>query len=145
MGAGEKSPAPFLFPLDATQAVGHNINYATMSKNDLNKIIALLSESKHSLDKAHTAALEALDARKDIDLYEGMVEDDISFAKEEGEDVEKYSARSKERLEEARRDYIKALDTLTLYGKGLEDDLGSAGRVSDHFNGKVYPLGMSPL
>ena len=116
-----------------------------MSNNDLNKIINLLSESKHSLDKAHAAALEALEAKKDIDFYQGMLDDDISYAKEEGEDVEKYSARSKERLEEARRDYIKAMDTLTLYGKGLEDDLGSAGRVSDHFNGKVYPLGMSPL
>lgn len=113
--------------------------------NDLNKIINLLSESKHSLDKAHAAALEALEAKKDIDLYEGMVADDISFAKEEGLDADKESARSKERLEEARRDYIKAMDTLTLYAKGLEDDLGSAGRVSDHFNGKVYPLGMSPL
>ena len=113
--------------------------------NDLNKILNLLSESKHSLDKAHAAALEALEAKKDIDLYEGMVADDIDFAKEEGIDPDKESARSKERLEEARREYIKAMDTLTLYAKGLEDDLGSAGRVSDHFNGKVYPLGMSPL
>lgn len=116
-----------------------------MSINDLNKIINLLSESKHSLDKAHKAALEALEAKKDIGLYESMVEDDESFAKEEGENPERYAARSRERLAEAKRDYDKAMETLALYAKGLEDDLGSAGRVSDHFNGKQYPLGMSPL
>ncbi len=116
-----------------------------MHINDLNKIIALLSESKHSLDKAHAAALEALEAKKDIDLYEGMVEDDLSYAKEEGLDPDKESARSKKRLEEVRAEYAKAMETLALYGRGLEDDLGSAGRVSDHFNGKKYPLGMSPL
>lgn len=116
-----------------------------MTISDLNKIIGLLSESKHSLDKAHKAALDVQEALKDIKHYEEMVADDLEYAKEEGEDPEAYSARSKERLEEARREYVQALDTLTLYGKGLEDDLGSAGRVSDHFNGKVYPFGMSPL
>jgi hypothetical protein len=118
-----------------------------MHIHDLEKIVALLSESKHSLDKAHTAAVEAVEARKETSYYNWSLADDIATAREEGlnPDTAPEVVRTRERLAKSKADYFKALETLTLYAKGLEDDLGSAGRVSDHFNGKKYPLGMSPL
>lgn len=116
-----------------------------MQDHNINKIVNLLNRSKHALDAAYNAALEYQEAKKDIEHCESMLEDDLEFAKEENENPEKYSARSRERLEIARLDADKAEKKLVDLGKSLEDELGSAGRVSDHFNGKVYPLGMSPL
>jgi hypothetical protein len=118
-----------------------------MHLHDLEKIVALLSESKHSLDKAHEAARNAVEARKEVSYHNWTLAEDIALAKEEGLDPNTAPevVRRRERLAETQAEYFKALETLTLYGKGLEDDLGSAGRVSDHFNGKKYPLGMSPL
>jgi len=116
-----------------------------MEQRQLNKIINLLLSSKEHLDETLEATREHLEAVKDVASYEGMLQADIDFAKEEGVNADDEIARTKARLAEAIRERDKTLERLTTLGKSLEDYLGSAGRVSDHFNGKKYPLGMTPL
>lgn len=119
-----------------------------MRYNDPNiaKIISLLSHSKLALDAALEAAQEYAESDRDVTLGRDMLENDLEHQKDNPEmDCSADIERSKERLKEAEIQNIKTAAVLAVLAKNLENDLGHAGRVSDHFNKKVYPLGMSPL
>ena len=119
-----------------------------MRYNDPNiaKILSLLAHAKHSLDKAYEKAQEYAESDKDVQHAKDTLESDLEYQKDEPDiDWDAEVKRSKERLEREQVTNIQLAAELATLCKSLEDDLGSAGRVSDHFNGKKYPLGMSPL
>jgi hypothetical protein len=110
------------------------------------KILSLLAYSKDALDKVYEKAQEYAESDKDVTLAQDMLESDLEFQKDEPEmDHDADIARSRARLEREQAANILLAAELATLCKSLEDNLGSAGRVSDHFNKKVYPLGMSPL
>lgn len=113
---------------------------------NISKILSLLARSKDALDKAYEKAQEYAESDKDVQHAQDMLESDLEFQKDEpdidsSDDIDKSRARLER---EQAANIILAAELATLC-KSLEDDLGSAGRVSDHFNKKTYPLGMSPL
>lgn len=113
---------------------------------NISKILALLAESKHALDKVYEKAQEYAESDKDVTHAQDMLESDLECQAEEPDvDYAPDIARSRARLEREQAANILLAAELAVMCKNLEDELGSAGRVSDHFNGKVYPLGMSPL
>ncbi len=110
------------------------------------KILALLAHSKDALDKAYEKAQEYAESDKDVQHAQDMLESDLEYQKDEPEiDSADDIAKSRARLEREQANNLLLAAELATLCKSLEDDLGSAGRVSDHFNGKTYPLGMSPL
>lgn len=113
---------------------------------NISKILSLLAHSKHALDKAYEKAQEYAESDKDVQHAQDMLESDLECQKDEPDvDYSSDIARSRTRLEREQVTNIQLAAELAVLCKSLEDELGSAGRVADHFNKKVYPLGMSPL
>jgi hypothetical protein len=119
-----------------------------MRYNDPNisKILSLLANSKNALEKVYEKALEYADSDKDVTLAQDMLSSDLEYQRDEPDmDHAEDIAKSRARLEREQAANILLAAELATLCKSLEDDLGSAGRVSDHFNKKTYPFGMSPL
>ena len=113
---------------------------------NISKILSLLAASKQALDKAYEKAQEYAESDKDLRLAQETLESDLEYQKDEPQiDWDDEVKRSKERLEREQVTNIQLAAEMAVLCKSLEDNLGSAGRVSDHFNKKQYPLGMSPL
>jgi chromosome segregation ATPase len=118
----------------------------TQADSNINKIVSFLASSKHSLDKALEKAKEYQDCDKDLKFYREDLEHELDLLNSKDEDgSQEVVDEAKRRLERVEADHILLASELAILCKTLEDDLSYAGRVSDHFNGKVYPLGMKPL
>jgi len=119
-----------------------------MKQTDPNiiKIVSLLAESKSALDYAFAKAKEYQDIDQDLLWARACLQEELDGVAK-GEDwADKDSvAKAKDDLAKVEVKHALLAGELAVLCKSLEDDLGSAGRVSDHFNRKTYPLGMSPL
>lgn len=113
---------------------------------DLTKVLHLLAEAKHALDAACEAAEAYAEADEEVRHVREMIEDEKQYASENpDEDFTDEIRGLTERLERATATREKAKEEFVSHARTLDDELGSAGRVADHYNGKVYPFGMSPL
>lgn len=119
-----------------------------MKQTDTNiiKIVSLLSHSKQALDKVFEKAKEYQECDADLHWARECLQEELDgiASGEEWADEDSVS-EAKEKLAKVEAEHIVLASELAVLCKSLEDDLGSAGRVSDHFNKKVYPLGMNPL
>lgn len=113
---------------------------------NLPKILSLLAHSKEALDKVCEAADAYADCDTDLKWARECLQEEVDglATGEEWADEESL-AKAKEDLAKVEAKHILLAAELATLAKSLEDGLGSAGRVSDHFNKKTYPLGMSPL
>jgi len=113
---------------------------------NISKILSLLAESKHALDKVYEKAKEYAECDSDLRWARECLQEEVDgLAKGEEWAEEESVQQAKEKVEKVEAQHILLAAELATLSKSLEDDLGSAGRVSDHFNKKTYPLGMSPL
>lgn len=118
----------------------------SQADSNINKIVSFLAASKHSLDKALEKAKEYQDCDKDLKFCRDELEYELDLLNSKDEDGSQEAVdEAKRRLEKVEAEHILLASEFAVICKGLEDDLSYAGRVSDHFNGRVYPLGMSPL
>jgi hypothetical protein len=119
-----------------------------MKQTDTNiiKIVSLLAHSKDALDKAFATAKEYQECDADLLWARECLQEELDgvASGEEWADEDSVT-EAKEKLAKVEAEHILLAGRLAVLCKSLEDDLGSAGRVSDHFNKKTYPLGMSPL
>ena len=113
---------------------------------NIGKVINLLAQSKEALDATLEAAREYAEADKDVQFWQDALDNDLEYQKDNPDTDWKSEIESSQRnLDKAKAEYAKAAEVLRRLALNLDDNLGSAGRVSDHYKGKVYPLGMSPL
>jgi hypothetical protein len=113
---------------------------------NLPKILSLLAHSRGAMEKVCEAADAYADCDKDLQwARECLAEEVVGLAKGEEWADEDSVKKAKDDLEKVEAKHILLAATLATLAQNLESDLGSAGRVSDHFNKKTYPLGMSPL
>jgi len=112
-----------------------------MKQTDPNiiKIVSLLAESKSALDEAFEKAKEYQDIDQDLLWARECLQEELDGVAQ-GEEWADEDDLAKVEVKHA-----LLAGELAVLCKNLEDSLGSAGRVSDHFNRKTYPLGMSPL
>jgi hypothetical protein len=119
-----------------------------MKQTDPNiiKIVSLLAESKHALDKVFEVAKEYQECDQDLHWKRECLQEELDGVAD-GEDWadEDSVAQAKDDLAKVEVQHALLAGQLAVLCKSLEDELGSAGRVSDHFNKKEYPLGMKPL
>ena len=119
-----------------------------MKQTDTNiiKIVSLLAESKDALDKAFDKANEYKECDADLHWARECLQEELDgiASGEEWADEDSVT-EAKEKLAKVEVQHALLAGELAVLCKSLEDELGSAGRVSDHFNRKTYPLGMSPL
>jgi hypothetical protein len=113
---------------------------------NLPKILSLLAHSKEALDKVCEAADAYADCDADLKWARECLQEEVDglATGEEWADEDSVQ-KAKADLEKIEAKHILLAAELATLAKSLEDGLGSAGRVSDHFNKKTYPLGMSPL
>lgn len=119
-----------------------------MKQTDTNiiKIVSLLAHSKDALDKAFAKAKEYQECDQDLHWKRECLQEELDgIASGEEWADEDSVAKAKEDLAKVEVEHALLAGQLAVLCKSLEDELGSAGRVSDHFNRKTYPLGMSPL
>ena len=119
-----------------------------MKQTDTNiiKIVSLLAHSKDALDKAFDKAKEYQECDADLHWARECLREEVDGLATGEEWAEEESVqKAKADLEKVEAKHILLAAELATLAKSLEDNLGSAGRVSDHFNKKTYPLGMSPL
>lgn len=110
------------------------------------KIVSLLAEAKSALDEAFEKAKEYKEADADLAWHRECLQEEVDgLAKGEEWADEDSVAEARRKVADAEATHAALAAEVALLCKCLEDDLGSAGRVSDHYNGKVYPLGMKPL
>lgn len=113
---------------------------------NLPKIISLLAHSRDAMEKVCEAADAYADCDKDLQWARECLQEELDGLAEGEEWADEESVKeAKEKLEKTEAQHILLAAELATLAKSLENDLGSAGRVSDHFNGKTYPFGMSPL
>ena len=119
-----------------------------MKQTDTNiiKIVSLLAHSKSALDEAFNKAKEYQDIDKDLRWARECLQEELDgIASGEAWADEDSVTKAKADLAKVEVKHLLLANELAVLCKSLEDGLGSAGRVSDHFNKKTYPLGMSPL
>lgn len=119
-----------------------------MKQTDPNiiKIVSLLAESKSALDEAFEKAKEYQDIDQDLLWARECLQEELDGVAQGEEWADEDSVtKAKEDLAKVEVKHALLAGQLAVLCKNLEDSLGSAGRVSDHFNRKTYPLGMSPL
>lgn len=113
---------------------------------NINKVVALLAKSKSALDNAFEKALEYQECDQDLHRAREDVQDELDGQQAgEGEATPQSLAGALERLAKIEVRHTMLAGEVAALCRGLNDELGAAGRVSDHFEGKAYPFGMSPL
>jgi hypothetical protein len=113
---------------------------------NIDRIVGLLSKAKSALDETHRLAKEYQEVDADLARTKGYIADELELieSKDDSADPEALADYRKQ-AERIEAEHILLASELAISCKNLEDYLGYAGRVSDHFNGKVYPMGMKPL
>ena len=113
---------------------------------NISRIVGLLSNAKSALDETHRLAKEYQEVDADLARIKGYIADELELieSKDDSADPEAL-AEYRKQAERIEVEHTLLAGQLASSAKTLEDYLGYAGRVSDHFNGKKYPLGMSPL
>ena len=113
---------------------------------NIDRIVGLLSQAKSALDETHRLAKEYQEVDEDLARIKGYIADELELIESKDESADPVAlANYRKQAERIEVEHILLAGQLALSAKTLEDYLGYAGRVSDHFNKKTYPFGMSPL
>ena len=113
---------------------------------NLPKILSLLAHSRGAMEKACEAADAYAECDSNLQWARECLQEEIDGLATGEEWADEDSVKeAKEKLEKVEAEHILLAAQFVTLAKSLEDDLGSAGRVSDHFNKKTYPLGLTPL
>lgn len=113
---------------------------------NIDRIVGMLHRAKSALDETCRVAKEYAEVDSDLARNRLYLAYEVNLIINKDENANEEEAnRYRNICEKLEAQHILLAGELAVRGKCLEDDLSYAVRVSDHFNGKKYPLGMSPL